>query len=151
MSDQTMLVRLKPFNKKLGHVIRRYMIGRMRFDVHRGWYSVPADVAERLRGIRQIQGDADSPAAFDVCTQDEARKIDAREAVKNQAAPATSPNPIDPKAGAMTTADLRKPPEAAPNTGAISGVDDDTDDQGKDGDKGGGDEGDSPRRRRRGN
>lgn len=77
---ETMHVRLKAYNPKKGHVLRRYTVRSIRFQAGRGWYKVDADVAAYLEGVHQVPDDEDTPLAFDVCTEAEARAIDAREA-----------------------------------------------------------------------
>jgi len=75
----TYLVRLKPHNPRRGHVLRRYTYRSIKFQEDRGWYRVDRKIAEYLRGVRQVAGNEHSPLAFDVCTPQEARAIDARE------------------------------------------------------------------------
>jgi hypothetical protein len=85
-TKETMLVRLKPYNPKRGHNLRRYGYKGIIFDVERGWYKVDAELAEELKGVYQDITEVDeygnyiSPLAFDVCTEEEAAKIDEREA-----------------------------------------------------------------------
>ncbi len=80
MAAETKLVRVKPYNKKKGHVLRCYTYRGIRFQGSRGWYRVSGDVAGYLGKVCQVPGDTDSPAAFDVCTESEAREIDKLEA-----------------------------------------------------------------------
>lgn len=80
MAAETKLVRLKPYNKKKGHVLRRYTYRGIRFQGSRGWYRVTGDVAGYLGKVRQVPDDADSPPAFDVCSEAEAKEIDKLEA-----------------------------------------------------------------------
>ena len=75
----TMLVRLKPHDPRRGCVLRRFTYRGIKFHDERGWYRVEKEIAEYLRGVRQVPGDEHSPPAFDVCTEDEARMIDVRE------------------------------------------------------------------------
>lgn len=117
MNDK-LWVRLKPRNEKKGIKLRRYMAFGMRFDEENGWYIVPArielsdgrkvDVARYLRSIRNDNEDADSPLAFDVMTEQEARDLDARERkaaeLRATAVDARPLKPVD-----MTTADLSPP------------------------------------------
>lgn len=77
---ETMHVRLKVHNPKKGHVLRRYTVGGIRFQAGRGWYKVDAEMAAYLEAVHQLPEDEDSPLAFDVCTEAEARAIDAQEA-----------------------------------------------------------------------
>lgn len=73
----TFLVRLKPYEPRRGHVLRRYTYCGIKFHEERGWYRVEAPVAEYLRAVHQIPSDEFSPLAFDVCTEAEARVLEA--------------------------------------------------------------------------
>ena len=75
----TLLVRLKPHDPRRGHVLRRYTYRGIKFHEERGWYRVEQPVADYLRAVRQVPSDPHSPLAFDVCTDDEAKGLDARE------------------------------------------------------------------------
>lgn len=90
----TFMVRLKPYNPKRGYKLKRYHVYGQRFDEDKGWYRVPETIrmadpktgetktinlVEYLRDCRQNQHDEDARPAFDVCTPEEARAIDARE------------------------------------------------------------------------
>lgn len=115
------LVRLKPHDPKKGHVIRRYTAFGVRFDEARGWYKVSDEVAKYLVTVHQRPGDEDSPLAFDVCTEDEAKAIEASEKKKaEERARAAEPNVADARdlsarTPDLTTADLPQPraPRAA--------------------------------------
>jgi len=85
MATETMLVRLKPHNKKKGHVLRRYTYRGIRFQESRGWTRVRKDIADYLATVHQIPGDEDSPLAFDVHSESEAKAIDKKEAEDAQA------------------------------------------------------------------
>jgi hypothetical protein len=106
------LVRLKPHDPKKGHVIRRYTAFSIRFEEARGWYKVADEVAAYLGTVHQVPGDEDSPLAFDVCTEDEAQRIEAAEKKKaEERARAAEPNVAQPydvsvRGGDLTTADL---------------------------------------------
>lgn len=76
---ETLLVRLKAFDPRRGHVLRRYTYAGLKFHEERGWYRVAREVGEYLRTVRQIADAEYSPPAFDVHTEEEARAIDARE------------------------------------------------------------------------
>lgn len=69
---QTLLVRLKPNDPRRGCVLRRFTYRSIKFHEERGWYRVDKEVAEYLRGVRQVPGDKHAPLAFDVCTEAEA-------------------------------------------------------------------------------
>lgn len=72
----TMLVRIKPYDKKKGYVLQRYNYAGILFDVRRGWYEVSEEIAKYLKTIRQVGGIEETPFAFDVCTKEEARTLD---------------------------------------------------------------------------
>lgn len=76
---ETMLVRLKPFDPRRGYVLRRYTYAGVKFHEERGWYRVEKRVADYLRTVRQQPADPHAPTAFDVCTEDEAKTLDARD------------------------------------------------------------------------
>jgi hypothetical protein len=111
------LVRLKPHDPKKGHVIRRYTAFSIRFEESRGWYRVADEVATYLATLHQKPGDEDSPLAFDVCTEEEAKRVEAAEKKKaEERARAAEPNVTQPhdvseRGGDLTTADL--PPARA--------------------------------------
>ena len=75
----TLLARLKPYNPRRGHVLRSYTYAGIRFREERGWLRVEKPVADYLRTVHQLPGNPYSPLAFDVCTDDEARALDAAE------------------------------------------------------------------------
>jgi hypothetical protein len=113
-------VRLKPRNEKRGIKLRRYSAFGMRFDEKMGWYIVPAtidlsdgrriNVADYLSNVRNDNDDLDSPLAFDVMSEKEARSLDEKERKAAQLrATAVEARPIQPVD--MTSADLRPPPE----------------------------------------
>jgi|WetSurMetagenome_2_1015567.scaffolds.fasta_scaffold104444_1 hypothetical protein len=78
--SDTLLVRLKPYNPKRGHTLQRYCYSNIIFRTDRGWYRVEAKLAAELRSVQQVHTNQDSAPAFDVCTEEEARAIDEREA-----------------------------------------------------------------------
>jgi hypothetical protein len=80
-ASATLLVRLKPYDKRRRHVMRVYVHGpsSKKFEERKGWYKVDSELAEYLAEIPQIEGDEDAPRAFDVATPAEAAKIDERE------------------------------------------------------------------------
>ena len=109
------LIRLKPLDPKKGHNIRRYTAFSTTFEEHKGWYRVSDQVAGYLATVHQVPNDEDTPLAFDVCTQDEAHRIDLAEKKKaEQRARAAEPNVAAARdltaiGGDLTTADLRDP------------------------------------------
>ena len=121
------LVRLKPHDPKKGHVIRRYTAFSIRFEEARGWYKVADEVATYLGTVHQVPGDEDSPLAFDVCTEEEAQRIEAAEKKKaDERARAAEPNVAQPydvsvRGGDLTTADLPQPRSARAAAGSRRG------------------------------
>jgi hypothetical protein len=117
---ETMLVRLKPFDPRRGHVLRRYTYRGIKFHVERGWYRVEPAVAAYLKEVRQVAADEHAPLAFDVQTEEEARALDAREEVeakvRRSAAEATRVAVARPDPGALTSAAL-----AEAGTEAVAG------------------------------
>jgi hypothetical protein len=113
--QETLLVRLKPHEPRRGHVLRRFTYAGIKFHEERGWYRVSRDIAAYLKTVHQVPGDTYTPAAFDVCTDEEARQIDAREEseskVRKSATDELKLSPARGELGALTTADL---PEQAP-------------------------------------
>jgi hypothetical protein len=109
--SQVRLVRLKPYDPKVGHVLRSYFYapadergrpgpGAQRFLEQRGWYRVSLEVAKYLATIRQIETNPRSPLAFDVCTFEEAQRIDEAERGEGDARATAE------RANDLTTADL---------------------------------------------
>ncbi len=114
------LARLKPYNGKT-HLLRSYTVGGRKFTGDGGWYAVDEELAAYLRGLKQRPGDDLSADAFDVCSEAEAKAIDASEnkqtfgtvAQPHAAAPAAPPTRVHnvtrseaAAAGTLTTADL---------------------------------------------
>ena len=78
-------VRLKRYDPHHRVVLRRYWYKQYRFKESEGWYVVPDDVAEYLEeNARQRAGDSMSIPAFDICTKEEAEKIDERENLQTE-------------------------------------------------------------------
>ena len=100
----SMLVRLKPYNKRRGHLLRRVNFRGVKFEAHKGWYKVDDNTAAQLGNVRQTAYDEDSPQAFDVLTQDEARAVEASENKAKQEK-AKAADPID--AAIDRTADMK--------------------------------------------
>jgi hypothetical protein len=110
---ETRLVRLKPYDPRRGHVLRRFTYAAgIKFQVERGWYRVEKAVADYLCAVREVASDRHSPFAFDVCTEAEAKTLEATESeaskVKRSATDDLKVVPARP-AGAVTTDDLPKP------------------------------------------
>jgi hypothetical protein len=104
----TLLVRLKPHDPRRGNVLRRFTYAGIKFHEERGWYRVAKHVAEHLRTVRQVGGDEYTPLAFDVCTDDEAKALDAREdhESKVRRGAADEIKLSEARSEAVTTADL---------------------------------------------
>ncbi len=84
MPESTMLVRIKPFNPRKGYVMKTYAVdhpefGSARFLESQGWYEVTPGMAGYLENLNSQPGNNESPAAFDVCTREEAIKLEERE------------------------------------------------------------------------
>src|SRR5690348_16005414 len=80
------LVRIKPYDPKKGSVLQRYTVAGITYREDKGWYPVTSiRLAEGMRELRQDENNENSPAVFDVCTPEEARAIDAREAKSKRA------------------------------------------------------------------
>lgn len=117
---ETTLVRLKPHDPRRGFVLRRYTYRGIKFHEERGWYRVEKAVADYLCRIRQVAGDEHSPPAFDVCTDEEAKALDARdkEGAVPRAAAADDIKVSEARAeGVVTTEDL--PDAAKAETGDV--------------------------------
>jgi hypothetical protein len=106
-------------------VLRRYTYAGIKFHEERGWYRV--EKAGRGLPARHppgsLRGSSYSPPAFDVCADDEAKALDAREKeiakVKRSATDDLKVVPARP-ASSVTTEDLPRAPSTPP------GKDDDT-------------------------
>jgi len=117
----TFLVRLKPYDPRRGHVLRRYAHRGIRFLVEHGWYRVDREVADHLRTARQVDADPHSLLAFDVCTEDEARQIDTTEQARERATRATDDIPRStPRAPAASDVAPGGGPLTAPAASAAS-------------------------------
>ncbi len=81
---ETLLVRLKAFDPRRGHVLRRYTYAGIKFHEERGWYRVARDVGDYLRTVHESAEAEYSPLAFDVCTEEEARALDTREETESK-------------------------------------------------------------------
>lgn len=81
---ETLLVRLKAFDPRRGHVRRRYTYAGIKFHEERGWYRVARDVGDYLRTVHESAEAEYSPLAFDVCTEEEARSLDTREETESK-------------------------------------------------------------------
>ena len=104
----TLLVRLRTHNRRIGQVLRRFTYKGFKFQAERGWYRVPREVGAYLRTVRNVANDSYSPFAFDVCTDAEAAEIEVREhaAQTTRKGPADAIDVTGGNEGAVTTADL---------------------------------------------
>ena len=118
------LVRLKPLEAKKGHVIRRFTAFSTTFEEAKGWYRVSDEIASYLAKVHQVPNDEDSPLAFDVCTEEEARRLEQAEKKKaEERARAAEPNVAVPREVTevgrdLSTADLRDPGRRAARSAA---------------------------------
>lgn len=83
MSD-VRYVRLKPYNKQAGHLVKRYHVaGQLFIGADQAgnpkWYKVDRQVAAMLAGKRQNHSDPHSQPVFDVATAAEYKAISLRE------------------------------------------------------------------------
>ena len=74
-----MLARLKPYNKRKRHLLRIVNYRGIKFESAKGWYKIDDATAAVIASVHQDPYDKDSPLAFDVMSQDEAREIEAAE------------------------------------------------------------------------
>jgi hypothetical protein len=79
VSENLVYVRLKAHLPRAGHVLRQYSFRGIVLRAGGGWCKVDAGVAEHLRIVRQQDRDPYSPLAFDVCTEEEARRLDEKD------------------------------------------------------------------------
>jgi hypothetical protein len=111
----TKLVRLKPLDAKKGHLIQRFTAFSTTFEEKKGWYRVSDEMASYLSTVHQVPNDEDTPLAFDVFSEEEARQLEVAEKKKaEERARAAEPNVATPhdvaaRGGDLTTADLRDP------------------------------------------
>ena len=110
--NDTLLVRLKPYDPRRGFVLRRYTYAGIKFHEERGWYRVDRHVGDYLRAVRQVLGDEHAPLAFDVHTEAEAEAIDAEESQATARKKAT--HPVN-ATSSVTTADLKGDESEAPS------------------------------------
>ena len=116
MSNKTRLARLKAYDPKLGCVLRRYTYRGIKFQEDRGWLRVDEETAKYLEGVRQVPGDAHTPRAFDVCTDEEAKKLEEREEKESKPTLATDAVRVATPRGETETA----PPSKASRSNATT-------------------------------
>jgi hypothetical protein len=89
MSEATLLVRIKPYNKKTNNLIRSYTINSIKYLEEYGWYEVSSGVAEVLDEVYE-----DDVKVFDVVSRARALAIDAKAAEVSQRATAAAPRKL---------------------------------------------------------
>lgn len=102
MAD-TMLARIRPGKK--GFKVKRYMYGGTLYVAEKGWYEVGPAVAERLTKLHQDDQDPDSPLLFDVCTREEALRLEEEEREREERekkASVSRPNRVSSPSRAIT-------------------------------------------------
>ena len=106
---ETMFCRLKKYDQRRGHVLRRFTYKGIKFQEERGWYRVEKSIADYLRNVRQVATNEHSPLAFDVCTEEEAKALDAKEKEEGTVRKEASDNiklSVPRNSGDLTTKDL---------------------------------------------
>lgn len=96
-STERTLVRIRPHNPRIGHVVKQYTAFGIRFEEAKGWYKVDPKVAEYLSDVRMQDGDDQSPLMFDVKTQEEAEMTAQAEAKKSAKATPGEAVSVDPR------------------------------------------------------
>jgi hypothetical protein len=72
-------IRIRPYDKRRGQLVQRYVYRGFRFEVARGWYQVEDHIAEELAGVLTFPDNPDSKPVFDVATKEEAEALSMRE------------------------------------------------------------------------
>lgn len=85
------LVRVKPYNQKLGHLLRSITLRqrKLTFDEANGWRELKTADAELLADLatlRQEPNNEQTPLALDVCTREEAKAVEDAEVKRRKAA-----------------------------------------------------------------
>lgn len=102
-------VRLKPYDKAKGHILRRFNFQGKLFIVEKGWYTVDDSLAEELKQVHSIPDNENSPLAFDICTAAEAKKLDELEQKRKLSQGANASEPVDlTEGGDLTTKDIAR-------------------------------------------
>jgi hypothetical protein len=76
MSSEKMLVRIKPYNPKIGNKVRIFMYKSHKYVGERGWYEVSAELAEELAKLPQNPRLPFGNKVFDVCTREQAVELE---------------------------------------------------------------------------
>lgn len=69
-------VRIRPFNKARGQLVRRYVYGGVRFEATHGWYEVDDEIADYLKTVLTHPQNPDSKPVFDVADKEGAMDIE---------------------------------------------------------------------------
>lgn len=86
MADKAYYARVKPYNPRRGCKIQGYTYKRQQFKGGDGvetipvWYRVSAQTARELLQLKQSDTNPDAPGVFDVCNEQQMRRINAVEA-----------------------------------------------------------------------
>ena len=106
---ETMFCRLKRYDHRRGHLLRRFTYKGIKFHEERGWYRVEKTIADYLRTVHQADSNEHSPLAFDVCTEEEAKALDTKEKEEGTVRKEASDNiklSVPRNSGDLTTQDL---------------------------------------------
>lgn len=113
MADEnTVLVRLQPYDRSRGRVLRQYTVLGLLFRESEGWYEVERELAELLANEKQPPvGNTPPdmvPPAFDIREHTEAVALEeAEELAKIERAKAINPRKLETPAGVLSTSDLQ--------------------------------------------
>lgn len=108
-----MYVRIRPYDKRRGQLVRRYVYGGVKFEVDKGWYQTDDVIAEYLKTVLTFPENPDSKPVFDVSDQIGAEKIAKEE--YEAANPERKISEATSGAQKVTVADLKSPvKEVAP-------------------------------------
>lgn len=77
MANTTYFVRLKPYNKRRGHLVRNYTFRGVRFNER--WKEVSAATAQELEELTQPHDPEAELPLFEIYTKDEALAVEERE------------------------------------------------------------------------
>lgn len=99
----TMLVRVKPYNKKKGHLTRRWTFQHQCFYEDKGWYEVPTHAAMEMAKARHP---STGKRVFDVATKSGAVQLEiAEERAVSEKRGAKAPHVVHLKPAAAPVAD----------------------------------------------
>jgi len=68
-------VRIRPYNKARGQLVRRYVYGGFRLEADHGWYEVDDEIADYLEKVLTFPDDPDSKPVFDVKDKEGAENL----------------------------------------------------------------------------